>query len=589
MKRRYLIGAAAIAAAGLGGFLWWNAAALPADTLSREVGRLAGLTVRAQGGATVSLLPHPRLKLADAVLTDAAGRTIVRAELIQANLDIGSLLSGRARIDDLRIVGGEVMLAVDGGGRSGMDTLIGRLDGGGTGVGVAGAIRLSQTDIIYSDARYGLAGRIDDASAVLTLPTEREALGLVLTGRWRDEAVDLRATWPGSALRAAGGAKASASLRSSRGRVDLAGSATGAETPSFQGSLSLAMASGAKVAEWTGIEGPLLDRLSDVSLNGPVTINSRSVSMPSAAITMGENRLDGALMLRTDQMRPVLSGTLAAQVLDVGAFLPDGRRLKSAQGWTAQPFDWTAMTRADLDLRVSATQARIGSLVLGQAAFGVILKAGKLEVSLGRSDVGSGTLRGRVALGPGPAGLDLRLQANVEQADAAALLAPLLPARPLSGRATGQVQLEAAGHSMATLVAASSGRGGLSVRRGELAGISAADVLKLADRSPPPVALEWRGGRSAFEAASFPFVLRRGTIEIADGTLAGSAFKATVAGTIDLQGMTLDLSAGLAPATGPARGPLVFAMTGPVASPQIALDVRTLLDRTLRASPVKFD
>ncbi len=590
MKRRYLIGATLAGAAALAGFLWWSAASLPADALSREVGRLAGLTLRAQGGASVSLVPHPRLKLANAELVDEKGSVVVRAALIQANLNLQALFTGRARIDDLRIIGGEITLAIGADGHSALDPLIARLDGAAPGGAAAvEAVRIAGTTIVYSDARYGWQGRIEDANAILTLPAEDEPLGLALTGRWRGEAIDARLAWPGTALRSAGWPKASASLRSPRGRLDLSGTATGADAPSFEGSLSLSAPSGAALAGWAGIDGPLLDRLEALSVSGPVTLTARSLSMPSASVAIGDNRLDGALVFRMEQFRPNLSATLAAQSLDIGDFLPDGARLRNAQGWTTTPFDWTAMTKADVDLRLSATQARIGSLVLGQAAIGVILKAGKLEVSLGRAELGSGSLRGRAALGPGPAGLDLRLQANADQADAALLLAPLLPARPMTGRATGQIQIEAAGHTMATLVASSSGRGTLSVRRGELAGISAADVLRLADRSPPPVSIDWRGGRSPFEVASFPFALRRGAVEIADGSVTATAFRGSVTGTIDLQSQTVDLSAGLAPAAATQRAPLVFAMTGPIGSPQIALDVRTLLDRTLRPAPVRFD
>ncbi len=587
MKRRALF--AAGLAAGLivsAGFAWKQATNLPVSMVADQLRDETGLTLVSQAPMALALLPRPRITIGKASLVDEAGRTIVAARDVQGTLSIGELLRGQLAVKSLRLTGAQLDFAP---ADSGIDTVSGSLDR--LVVRLAGASRLATLLVTDGQIAFGDGARIEGVNAVLSLPAEDGGFTLGAKGTWRGEPVTIEATWPSPS--AASGAT-SIDLRARDVKLTLDGTLTQGSERRLDGRIAFATPSAAGLATWMGTTGPFVGQMPALSLNGAITLTARSASLPAAVVTLGGDRLEGALAFRFDQVRPILSGTLAARTLDLDLLLPRPMLLRANGRWAESPFSWGAMSRADLDLRLSATKARAGTLALDQVALGLILRAGRLEVNVVRADLGGGSAKGRLAVAPAGTGgqeLDLRGQAVIDGVDAATLLTPLFPSRPLTGTSQGNLTIEAMGGSMAAVVASANGRGTLNVRDGQLAGINLADVMKAADRLPPPVTLDWRGGRTAFERLAVPFAIRNGQIDITDGQVSAGPLRGTLAGAIRVPDHTLSLRAGIVNPASANRVPIMFDIAGDLGSLLVTPDMRGIIERVSppRIAPIRYD
>jgi AsmA protein len=331
-----------------------------------------------------------------------------------------------------------------------------------------------------------------------------------------------------------------------------------------------------------------------------------AVSFPAVQLTMGADKLDGALSGRLDGGRLSLTGTLAADRLNLAeAPAPFGPLQASGGTWSYEPLDLREAAGADLDLRLSAAAARLGPLRLDDLAANLLVRRGRVEISLGRATLNRGTVKGRLALAAGETAHDLKLQGSFDRLDIGALLADLGYTRWISGTAQGQVSIESAGESAADLFRRSNGRAAVTVRQGDLWGVAFAEALRRSERRPLSAPLEWKGGRTPFEQAQAVLNVHGGIADVVDAQLVGTAARAALQGLVSLPDRSLALRAtveGLSPAgpsqspsqspsaspsQGPSQGPsqspspsLVFDIYGPWSDVSIVPDARTLIQRS---------
>jgi AsmA protein len=342
------------------------------------------------------------------------------------------------------------------------------------------------------------------------------------------------------------------------------------------------------VLHWTGVRIPFGGLVQDAALSGEFTLDGGAVSFPAMQLTLGSDKLDGALSGRLDGERLSLTGTLAADRLNLAdAPAPFGPLQAAGGHWSYDPLDLREAAGADLDLRVSAAAARLGPLRLDDLAANLMVRRGRVEVSLGRATLNRGTVKGRLALVAGEAAHEVKLQGSFDRLDIGALLADLGQTRWISGTAQGQVAIETSGESAADLTRRANGRVGITVRQGDLWGVAFAEALRRSERRPLSAPLEWRGGRTPFEQAQAVLNVHGGIGDVVDGQLLGAATRAGLQGLVSLPDRSLALKAtveGLpAPSASPSPNPapsLVFDIYGPWGDVAIVPDARTLIQRS---------
>ncbi|AWN54552.1 AsmA family protein [Methylobacterium sp. 17Sr1-1] len=591
-----LSGAAVTALAVTAASLPWTIAAPRAAAFAeRDLARRYGLGLAVAGPATLTLLPAPRLTFAGVRLS-RGGHDLVASEGLQVQLGLAGLLAGRAEITGLVLDRARIALSPDA-DRDWTEPaarLAARV-AAGRGRHLRRLVLVDAT-LSLRDPRTGAPETVTGLNLVANWPRPSAGLDLSAAFTWRGVPASLTLsglrprelaagaetpvvaalTWNGAGARAAGSdarIEGSAEIEGSLAwtREASKGSpakeaAAGGPRLSGQGRFSTAALPG--TLAWLGIApGP-------ASLAGPVSLDGRflarpgGVEWPEIRVRVGDSRLEGAGAAALVRGRLSVTGTLAAERLDLSGLVPEAGFLSEAAAggaWSRAPLALDGLSRGDLDLRLSAASARLGPVEAQDVAAGLLVRDGTVEATLGRATVQGGTVKGRAALAALPAGLDARLQGSADRIDLGGLFADLGWPRWILGRAQASVALDGAGSSLADLVGRLAGRAAVTVEGGEILGLNLAD---LAQRPETAATALRRGGRTHFERARIGLTVSDGVAEIGQGQLRGAALAASLGGRIFLAERRLSAEARIEPGPDGRTGGR-FAIEGPWLRPSL--------------------
>ncbi|GJD48490.1 hypothetical protein OPKNFCMD_1211 [Methylobacterium crusticola] len=545
---------------------WTLATPRAAAFVGRDLARRYGLSLEAAGTATVTLLPAPRLTFREARLRHD-GQTLVESEGLQVQLGLGGLLAGRPEVTGVTLDRARIALPDGGGWGEPVDRLAARL-AAGQGRHLRRLV-LAGATVTGRDPRTGAVERATDVNLVAAWPRPSAGLDLSGTFTWRGvpATVALAGLRPGD-LATEAGSPFSAALTWAAGSLELDGIASWRDGPHLAGRGRLATRALPETLAWLGAEVPLGPLAGPFGLDGRFEARPGAVEWPSLRVRAGDNTLEGAGAATLVHGRLAVSGTLAADRLDLSSLLPGAPSGEEGRG----ALSLAAYTRGDLDLRLSAASARLGPLEAEDVAAGLLVRDGAVEATLGRATVQGGTLKGRAALAATPAGLDAKLQGTVDRLDLGALLADLGEPRWILGRVQGTLALESAGGaSLAALVARLGGRATAAIEGGEILGLNLAE---LSQRPETAATALRRGGRTHFERARVTLSLSDGVAEITQGQIRGGALVAGLGGRISLPDRQLGAEVRIEPRTegrplAEARPASLFAIDGPWRRPTI--------------------
>ncbi|MDP4025579.1 AsmA-like C-terminal region-containing protein [Methylobacterium sp. NEAU 140] len=526
-----------------------------------------GLALAAEGPATLTLLPLPRLAFSGARLAAGGpgGPSLAEGARLAVDLDLPGLLAGRAAIGGLTLDGARLsddaaawagpLARLADNARAGLTEHPRRIVLTGARVGDGALARDLDLDLAWpfwsaaADARARLTWRgVPTRLVVSRLRPAELALG-------RRSPFAAEAGWPGGGLAAEG----TAGLPETWGGLpSLTGRARG-ETRALPETLA-----------WLGGSAPLLPFAGAFDFEGDFEAAGRTVSWPRLRVGVGGAHLEGAgaLVLGTGT-----AGTGTAPRLSVQATLAaDSLNLAPVVAALVRPFEPGTVplalgpyTRADLDLRLSAAASRVGPVQIEDLAASVLVRAASVEVALNRARIQGGTLKGRVLLtrGADPAETEVRAQGGFDRLDLGGLISDAGEGRWVLGAAQGQFALESGAREAAGLLSRVSGRASLAIDGGAITGLDLADVIHR-NGAVAPGALARRNGRTGFERASVGLRFTDGVGEITDAVLRGPGIGATLRGQLSLPEGRLDAQAGLAlrPPADPSRA-LLFEIAGP--------------------------
>jgi AsmA protein len=129
----------------------------------------------------------------------------------------------------------------------------------------------------------------------------------------------------------------------------------------------------------------------------------------------------------------------------------------------------------------------------------------------------------------------------------------------------------------------------VTVKDGELIGISLDDALRRVEKRPLLASLNWKGGRTPFDQAQAQIVVKNGIGEVAESRLKAPALQTSLQGRVSLVDRTLNLRADVSSGTSTAPDPtpaLVFDVSGGWDSIVLAPDARSLIERSGAAKPL---
>lgn len=477
-----------------------------ADAFGPEL--VQGMELRAvvAGPVSFKLLPRPRVQATGVSVRDETGAIMVDAPLLKADLDIPSLLRGAWRMSAVTLV--EPTVAVD------LDRVLERptpARGGNSPSPIGLRMRGGVVRLRSSSASADVLATDVDASIGWTAAT----LGISGAATWRGTrarfTADLGRPRPAPAPP---GAPARLQVDSPLFTVAADGLLSSADPVQFTGRASLATPSLPTLLR-TVDAPPMAPGARRVQIGGDIVAKPHDLSLSNVRLRLDQSRFEGTLGWRREDGRGLLAGTLATERLDVDALVGDALDRRDLYRLYQRPFTHSPL---DIDLRVSATAARIGRLSIEDAAIAALVRGDRLELSVDGAQAYGGFVKARALATLGPQGLDAHAELSAKAVDLARLSDGLTGHDRVGGLLTGSVEVDGRGASLEQAVTKSVGGGRIGVEKGRLSGLSLARLLRRLGQRLPADANR-PGSLTTFDSAAWDVSVKDGVLRIPDGKL----------------------------------------------------------------------
>ncbi len=292
------------------------------------------------------------------------------------------------------------------------------------------------------------------------------------------------------------------------------------------------------------------------------------IGVDGIRLVAGELRADGDLSIDRTGQEPRVVGSLAADTLPLPPYdlrSPNPLPFEALRGWEAR-----VQLAAKRIVAGPAGAAR--TPVAEQASATLGLRQGRLRLQDIQAKLLGGGFSGEASLQAGSESPALALRGKLSDVR---IPGPLTGAALdiVGGRADADLDLTAAGHSPATMLATLGGSVHVSVREGVLAGFDLpaldAALHSASGQSDlnPALKAALASGRTAFDRLNVNATASRGILQLGKAEMTAPSGSAVLTGSIDLPDASIDLHAAIRPAS-PDLPVLGLTITGPANAPR---------------------
>jgi len=299
-----------------------------------------------------------------------------------------------------------------------------------------------------------------------------------------------------------------------------------------------------RLSAWLGAplgEGP---GFGPYSAQGALTIADGAVRLEQADLTLDALRASGDLILASGETRPKLSGDLRMPALDLNTYIaaaPTPEPGVNVQtGWSEAPFDFSGLKGFDADLRLQVGALVFQKMRLEAADVWLKIDDGLLDATLRSMTLYGGRGRGRLQLDASGAMPKVAHALTVEDVQALPFLSDAIGLDRLAGLARLELAVAGQGRSQAALMRDLDGSLALSMRDGEIKGLSLSEIARTVRAALSGGAM---GPAAATDFGSFSasFTIRDGVAATSDVALQAPYLRISGAGVLDLGAQTADL------------------------------------------------
>ena len=342
---------------------WTLSAPATRARIVADMERSSGLTVAVAGRMRLRLLPRPTIDIDEVAIRGAGGAVVLDAESMRGRLRLSSLWGGGSELTSVNFESPTVTID--------LDRLQPLLEAATGAEDHAPLLRLLQTPgVKLRSAVVRLKSQdrhrdmlFTDLTAAFEWPAGGAEASLSGVGNWHgvpcEAAIDIDAP---ERLLGGGQALASIHFKSPALNLDAAGTLFGAGDVRATGKLTATTPDLPRFLRLIGRPAPQVDSVREARLSGTASTTGDALSLDDATLGLDDMVFEGALAMRRHGERASLAGTLATDHLDLDRFLaPLPRFLDADGGWSRQPLDTSIIAYDDIDLRVSATTAKLGS------------------------------------------------------------------------------------------------------------------------------------------------------------------------------------------------------------------------------------
>jgi AsmA protein len=330
---------------------------------------------------------------------------------------------------------------------------------------------------------------LDQLSATLRTPSLDRSVSVSLTGVWRDEHIKLTLSVGDMMMLLAGGESTlAARLDADTHAATFDGRGNLGNPALFSGAFTLETDSLAGALAWNDIAMPYPASDAPLTLSGNVAVDGLKWQFSELSGRFGGSNGRGSLTILPGNTPVSVAGTLDFDTLDLAALASTlAPEAPSGGGLNRLPEQRQPL---DLDLRVSASRASLGTLSLRDLAATTRTRADMVSIDINNAALFGGTtqLALKINRAPVPAMMELRLLAeSIDMAALAAEGAPWLAG--LTTRASLSAILNGPAVAFSAFPYQASGTLKLNAGSGELRGLALSTIVSaLTDGQSVPLA-----------------------------------------------------------------------------------------------------
>jgi AsmA protein len=572
---KWTIAAVAIAALFAGVYRWPMASARVGAELNRATPPI-GLHWRGPARVTFALLPWPTLRVIGVDLVATDGRNVLTASEARFPLSIFALIGGHFLPVGATLDNPTALVDLDAAPALAEERAVAE-DSRGGGSGAWAHVRLRGGILHVVSASRRLDTLIESLDGGLDWPSADAPLRVALVGAWRDEHITIRGRIdsPSDAL-SRRATSVALSIASRPLEFDAEGVWGGPGETKFVGTLTAAIHSLSALKRLQGGDGAPFLLGDSFSLSGKAQVAGEAVMLSDAAVTASGQKFDGALTFARQGGRYAVSGTLAADQLDLAALTGPPPDLVTAAGdWSQTPFAYAPPTDLDLDLRLSVARLAWRDHVVADAAGALMCKAGVCTATLLEANAYQGVLKGQLSVTRGARGLTTQATVSLADADLGAAFSDFSWSG-FRGRGDVEADLRATGFAASDSILSLAGRASATLTEGAIDGVSVEEALRRSQRHVIDVARDLGDGATHFSRGRMRLTIANGSATIDEGRIEGPGSTIDLGGMIDIanrgwqaQARAVQTDSQGAPSADPAR--LTIIVSGPWSAPNVSV------------------
>ena len=321
--------------------------------------------------------------------------------------------------------------------------------------------------------------------------------------------------------------------------------------PGLDGKFNLDVPSVGKLAAW-------LDQPLDPTQPDPGPLKLRAAfAADGAKVALKEATIEGkALKVKAagsfDRSNPVAAfkANIDVEEMDLNPYLPKQKPKKAAtaekkpaaepqRGWSEDPIDLTALSKANGDVQIKINSIRYRGLVIQRGRLTAKLADGVLKTSIDELKLADGTVGATATIDASKETVALDYQVSIADVEARPLLKAFADTDRFSGRAHFQTKGKARGRNQKELVETLNGNGQFKFLNGAIHGINLAAVL----RKAKTLGLETEASatqKTDFAELSGSFVITDGLLDNRDLKMVAPLVRLTGKGLTALPPRTTD-------------------------------------------------
>ena len=408
------------------------------DRIALELEALTGFDVAIGTTPEIEIWPKLRATLSDVTLS-AGGEEVLAADHVELELSALAALGGDASFSKAKLIRPSLRVEQTASGRYApllpdRGRIAATVSAARAAVAEAGE---DEAEADLPDEPFGsiefVDGRIvapspdgeselaTDVSGTLSWPELDGSGSLSATGIWRGEELALDVNSPTPMLLLGGGvAPLTVSLKSAPANFSFEGSADFARNEFFDGQAKFSTPSLRRVLEWSDREMAGSSAIGSVSISSRVTGNAQRLTFEDAAMDVDGNPGSGVLDVSLTGRRPLITGTLDFETIDLLSVLTAFTPLEAGPGGDPAEINLSFASRIDVDLRLSAAKAALGSVTLNRIAATAHLTDGLAAFDVTDAAAFGGSVQASIRFDTKPetAQVELRLLASEIKGDA---------------------------------------------------------------------------------------------------------------------------------------------------------------------------